>query len=183
MPEVVVAYAEADEDAAALVIKKLEKLGYKVTREEAGLRPARRAAAKTSGAPVLLLWSRAFAKSNFPPKRPLAMVRLDAAPPPRMVKAPAIDLRAWRGREDHRGWRKLRGALAPKGSAKAMAPKATQARAKPTRSTKGIKMTTPQEGNTPAEPSRKSTRLDALIFLVFLALAGGGAYYAVFLHK
>lgn len=116
MPEVVVAYAEADEDAAALVIKKLEKLGYKVTREEARLRPARRGAAKASATPVLLLWTRAFAKSNFPPKRPLAMVRLDAAPPPPMVKAPAIDLRAWRGREDHRGWRKLRSALAPKGA-------------------------------------------------------------------
>jgi hypothetical protein len=44
-------------------------------------------------------------------------------------------------------------------------------------------MTTTHDGNTSEAPSRKSTRIDALIFLVFLALAGGGAYYALFLHK
>jgi hypothetical protein len=61
--------------------------------------------------------------------------------------------------------------------------KAAQARAIRTRSTKGINMTTSYQGDTPETPSRKSTRIDALIFLVFLALAGGGAYYALFLHK
>jgi hypothetical protein len=174
MPEVVLAYAEADQGAAARVISKLEKRGYKVTRDEVGSRAVRRGAARKPAAPVLLLWSRAFAKSNMPPKRPLATLRLDAAPPPPMVKAPAIDLRAWRGREDHRGWRKLQGALAPhiKASMKAAVikpqPKATQGVAT---------MTTESSG-----PSKKSSRLDALIFIAFLALAGGGAYYALFMR-
>ena len=114
------------------------------------------------------------------------MLRLDAAPPPPMVKAPAIDLRAWRGREDHRGWRKLLGALAPKGApakgASRASLKSAAAAPKSTNATKAnIEMTNlPQGGGT---PSKKSTRIDALIFLAFLALAGGGAYYALFLHK
>jgi hypothetical protein len=188
MPEVVVAYAGADEDAADRVIKKLEKLGYKVTRNEAGPRSARRTTPRKPAPPVLLLWSRAFARSSLPPKRPLAMLRLDAAPPPPMVKAPAIDLRAWRGREDHRGWRKLIGALAPKGASakgasnKRASLKSVGAARKSTTAAKATtKMTNlPKGGGT---PSKKSTRIDALIFLVFLALAGGGAYYALFLHK
>jgi hypothetical protein len=121
------------------------------------------------------------------------MLRLDAAPPPPMVKAPAIDLRTWRGREDHRGWRKLIGALAPKAaSAKGVSNKGAsnkgaslKSAGAARKSTKAAKATTkmtnlPKGGGT---PSKKSTRIDALIFLVFLALAGGGAYYALFLHK
>jgi hypothetical protein len=189
MPEVVVAYAEADEDAATRVIWKLETLGYKVTRKEAGTRSARRTPLKKSAPPVLLLWSRAFAKSSVPPKRPLATLRLDAATPPPMVKAPAIDLRTWRGREDHRGWRKLQGALAPKSTsikAAALKPqpkaatKAAALKPQPKAITKAVdSMNTGNDSG----PSQKHTRFDALIFLVFLALAGGGAYYALFLHK
>jgi hypothetical protein len=178
MPEVVLAYAEADEDAAARVIRKLEKLGYKVTRDEAGPRTARRSVATKTAPPVLLLWSRAFAKTNTPPKHPLATLRLDAAPPPPMVKAPAIDLRAWRGREDHRGWRKLQRALAPKTTST----RAAAGKPQPRATTKVVaSMTT--ENEAPIGPSKKSSRIDALIFLVFLAVASGGAYYALFLHK
>lgn len=181
MPEVVLAYAEADENAAARVIKKLEKLGHKVTRDETGARSARRILPQKSAPPVLVLWSRAFAKSSMPPKRPLAMLRLDAAPTPLMVKAPAIDLRAWRGREDHRGWRKLVGALTPAAAAKTIPGKAAVA----AKSTKAAKvettMSTPETSS--GEPSKKSSRIDALIFMAFLAVAGAGAYYALFLHK
>lgn len=173
MPEVVVAYAQADEDAAALVIKKLEQIGFKVTREEAGARQARRAA-KPPAAPVLLLWSRAFAKVNVAPKRPLATLRLDAAPPPAMVKAPAIDLRAWRGREDHRGWRKLKSTLAPRAAVKAT-PVTKHSKEKRPAMTEAK----PQAATS---PSRKATRVDALIFLAFLALAAGGGYYALVLR-
>jgi hypothetical protein len=181
MPEVVLAYAEADENAAARVIRKLEKLGHKVTRDEAGVRSARRALPQKSAPPVLVLWSRAFAKSSAPPKRPLAMLRLDAAPPPPRVKAPAIDLRAWRGREDHRGWRKLVGALTPAVAAKTIPGKAAAA-AKSTKAIKAVATMT-SENEVSSGPSKKSARLEALIFLVFLAVVSGGAYYALYLHK
>lgn len=181
MPELALAYADADERAAARVAAKLERLGYKVTRAEAGVRPGRRAGSR-SAQPVLLLWSRAFAKSSRLPRRPLATLRLDAAPPPPMVKAPAIDLRSWRGREDHRGWRKLVGALTPRGAGARQIAARSGAAPVQVSADRGRQAMTmgPEHG---ATPSKKSARLEALIFLLFLALAGGGAYYALFLQK
>ena len=165
MKDLVVAYAGADERPAALVIGKLEKLGYKVTRQTASRRTARRAR-QAASAPVVVLWSQNYASAGARPKAALATLRLDAAAPPPSLKAPAIDLRQWRGRDDHRGWRKLVTALGPKAVAvkKAVAPVAAVSAAQP-------------------EPETVETETSPIVGILFgialLAAAGSGLWYLV----
>jgi hypothetical protein len=140
MEELVVAYSEADEDAAGLLIVKLEEMGCKVTRRRSGpgaARLRRRQLEAGGHAPVVVLWSQDFARIRAAgrPRRALMAVRLDDAQPSPLLKAPAVDLRGWRGREDHRGWRKLAaavgGAAAPSGRARSRpSPKAGPAKKK-----------------------------------------------------
>ncbi|MGE3301896.1 MAG: hypothetical protein AB7M12_02145 [Hyphomonadaceae bacterium] len=118
MGELVVAYAKADETAADLVVAKLEKRGYTVKRSAGAQREGARRlnGAAASAPPVLVLWSREYAHAARPAtlKSARLALRLDAAPPSPLLKAPAIDLRAWRGRDDHRGWRKVVSSLGEK---------------------------------------------------------------------
>ncbi len=118
MAEITVAYARPDAGAADRVIAKLTALGFRVARRTspapAGPKRARPAGPEPAGR-VLVLWSRhggaelAKAAQAGPPA---LVARLDtAAPPPLLRPAAAIDLRQWRGRPDHRGWRRLVAAL------------------------------------------------------------------------
>jgi hypothetical protein len=119
MEELVVAYSEADEDAAGLLIVKLEEMGCKVTRRRSGpgaARLRRRQLEAGGHAPVVVLWSQDFARIRAAgrPRRALMAVRLD---------------------DDHRGWRKLAaavgGAAAPSGRARSRpSPKAGPAKKK-----------------------------------------------------
>jgi hypothetical protein len=168
MKNLVVAYSGADKGSAQIVIGKLQKLGYQVTPQTASGRATGRSRAKTSTAPVVLLWSRNFAKSAAPSSA-VATLRLDAAPPPARLKAPSIDLRQWRGREDHRGWRKLVTTL---GGGKAVA-----AAAKKTSS--AYSSTAAVEADAP----KKSSPVGAILFLLLLAVAGGGGAYWYFMMR
>jgi len=169
MKNLVVAYSGADEGPAQIVIGKLQKLGYQVT-PQTGARPSsrrpNRSGAKTSTDPVVLLWSRNFKRAA--PSSAVATLRLDAAPPPARLKAPSIDLRQWRGREDHRGWRKFVTTLG--GGVKPAAPKATAKKAA---------MSPPAAVASVAEMEapKKSSPVGAILFLLLLAIAGGGAAY------
>jgi hypothetical protein len=107
MSHIVVSYAGADQSAARLVMGKLKKLGHTVAAAPATRR------AQANGSDVLILWSRAYANVPRRPASALATLQLDAAAPPPRLKATAIDLQKWRGREDHPGWRKVIAKLAP----------------------------------------------------------------------
>jgi hypothetical protein len=122
MSHIVVSYAGADESAAGLVIGKLKKLGHTVTPAPAPKRRSRTPRLVSGGDDVLVLWSRAYANASLRPNRALAALRLDAAAPPARMKTKAIDLRQWRGREDHRGWRSVLATL-PKPNTAKTAPK------------------------------------------------------------
>lgn len=164
MTKVTISYAGVDEPAAGLLAGKLEKLGYQVARAPAPASAARRRRKANVGGPVLVLWSRAYANSAGRPKAALATLRLDAAAPPARLRAPAIDLRQWRGREDHRGWRKLMTALgAPPTSARS--PKAPSPM-RPALTAAG--------GGTPSQTKPRGSPLAAV--LLFVLLAGGGAW-------
>jgi hypothetical protein len=174
MKNLVVAYSSADERPAQIVIGKLQKLGYRVTPQTASRRIMARSRAKTSTAPVVLLWSRNFARSATPSSA-IATLRLDAAPPPARLKAPSIDLRQWRGREDHRGWRKLVTTLGGGKAAKAVkAPIAA-----PAAKMSSAFTPTPIESEAP----KKSSPLGAILFLLLLAIGGGGAAYWYFMMR
>lgn len=168
MTKVTISYAGADEPAAGLLAGKLEKLGYKVAHAPtAAPQTSRRKRMKANASgPVLVLWSRAYASAAARPKAALATLRLDAAAPPARLKAPAIDLRQWRGREDHRGWRKLVAALG--------AP-AKLGAAKPA----SYKPYTPETAE--AEPAKTGGAGVAILAVLFLLAAGGGAaWYFLF---
>jgi hypothetical protein len=118
MSHIVVSYAGADESAAGLVIGKLKKLGHTVTPAPTPTLRTRSPRLVNGGNDVLVLWSRAYANASLRPNKALAALRLDAAAPPARMKTKAIDLRQWRGREDHRGWRSVLAALPSPTSAK-----------------------------------------------------------------
>lgn len=164
MTKVTISYAGADEPAAGLLAGKLEKLGYKVSRAPAAAPVPRRSRKPSAGGPVLVLWSRAYASAAGRPKAALATLRLDAAPPPARLKAPAIDLRQWRGREDHRGWRKVVAALG--------------APAKATRGAKPSAVAPPPFPNATTEKPAKSGGSPLAAVLLFLLLAGAGSWAA-----
>jgi hypothetical protein len=162
MTKVTISYAGADEPAAGLLAGKLEKLGYKVSRAPAAAPVPRRSRKPSAGGPVLVLWSRAYANAAGRPKAALATLRLDAAPPPARLKAPAIDLRQWRGREDHRGWRKVVAALGA-----------------PAKAARGLNRVAPTPSVTaPAEKPVKSGGSPLAAVLLFLLLAGAGGWAA-----
>jgi hypothetical protein len=148
MTGIVIAYAPADLKAADRMAAKLESLGFQVTREVAGpRRTARRAPflrGRDASAPVIVLWSRHYARAR---RRGSALMaaRLDASPLSFPMKTRAVDLRAWRGREDHRGWRALLAGLG----------------VKPPRA--------------PAEPEKKSSGAAILLWIAGFAAAAGGA--------
>jgi hypothetical protein len=173
MTKVTISYAGADAPAAGLVASKLEKLGYKVSRAPASAPPARRTRKGSASGPVLVLWSRAYASAAGRPKAALATLRLDAAAPPARLKAPAIDLRQWRGREDHRGWRKVVAALgAPTKALRTTGPARTSAAfASPPATALDIK----------AKKAGGSPLAGVLLFLL-LAAAGGWAAWTYLPH-
>jgi hypothetical protein len=173
MKNLVVAYSGADKESAQIVIGKLQKLGYHVTPQTASRRPGARSRAKTSTAPVVLLWSRNFAKSAAPASA-VATLRLDAATPPARLKAPSMDLRQWRGREDHRGWRKF---LTTLGGGKAVA-----APMKPAKKAAAASYSSAAAVADVDEP-KKSSPVGAILFLLLLAIAGGGAAYWYFMMR
>jgi hypothetical protein len=122
MAEILVAHAPAAAARADLVVSKLTKLGFTVSREAAHRREL--AAAIGRAQCVLVLWSRhavrapalrtAAAAAKEAGK--LAFARLDAAAPPALLRAPAADLSRWTGRDSARNWRRLLEALAPSGA-------------------------------------------------------------------
>jgi hypothetical protein len=164
MTKVTISYAGADEPAAGLLAGKLEKLGYKVAHAPAAPPVARRSRKPSAGGPVLVLWSRAYASAAGRPKAALATLRLDAAPPPARLKAPAIDLRQWRGREDHRGWRKVVAALG--------------APAKSARGANRPSIAPPPLATTSADKPAKNGGSPLAAVLLFLVLAGLGGWAA-----
>jgi hypothetical protein len=127
MNHIVVSYAGADRLAAGLVIGKLKKLGHTVTPAIAARKS--RASRQANGSDVLVLWSRNYASTVRKPAPALATLRLDTAPPP--PKAKTIDLRQWRGRDNHRGWRAVLATLAPATAAPSRAPSPVPAASAP----------------------------------------------------
>lgn len=115
MTEIVIAYARPDLNDADRVIAKLEGLGFQVRRDEAGKRRGARRVSVMRGRnavePAIVLWSRHYALARLRgaprPRSVLAAARLDASPLSFLMKTRSIDLRAWRGRDDHRGWKAL----------------------------------------------------------------------------
>lgn len=153
MGDIVIAYARPDEDAAALVVSKLKALGFSVKSTEIGAPPRHR---RGGAAPHVVLWSKhaaaAYASAIMPARGPLLAARLDTAPLSRRLKTDAVDLRAWRGRDDHRGWRALLADVRSVADAPANAKAAVKA----------------------AQPKRKKGGFAAMVWLTALAAAAGG---------
>jgi len=156
MSEIVIAYARSDAAAAERLIGKLEQRGFAVIRDLVGRpRGARRTPVvrRNAAPPRIILWSRHYAASTraAAPRGRTALLaaRLDVAPLSNLVRSGAVDLRAWRGREDHRGWKALLAALAA--AMPAETPRAAQAGA-PAKSAAPIKVS----GAAAAAPAKSS---------------------------
>lgn len=172
MTHIVVSYAGADKNAAGLVIGKLKKLGHTVTPAPATARKPR-AVRKVDG-DVLVLWSRAYANKVRKPAPALATLRLDASPPP--FKANSIDLRQWRGRDNHRGWRAVLAALTPQQKATTHASVSTPA---PVRAAPAPEQVMPKEADTDVKEYTGPQFIHLAVLLALLA--GAGAWMWQFL--
>ena len=181
MTEIVIAYAPPDVSAADRVIAKLEALGFNVKRDEAGKRRTARRTPVTPGRntaePMIVLWSRHYALARLRgaagPRSALMAARLDAAPLSFLMKSPAIDLRAWRGREDHRGWRAL---VAGLGAGAKPVSKAAPKRAPAPMKSANVKATAK------IEKEKKKGGAAVLLWIAGAAAAAGGAAAFFVMH-
>jgi hypothetical protein len=169
MAEILVAHAPAAAARAGLIVNKLEKLGFTVSREPPRARDLPAAIGRAQR--VLVLWSKDAARTpalraamNAKQAGKLAIARLDGAAPPARLGASAVDLSRWTGRETARNWRRLVSTL----------PGATP------RARSGFVATAPAAASAASEPGAKKREGFGWVFILGLvavsAAAAAGAY-------
>ncbi|MFZ4120610.1 MAG: hypothetical protein ACOYKM_03020 [Caulobacterales bacterium] len=175
MTNVVVSYASQDAGRARLVVQKLAALGFGVV--ETGLEAPSPTTMKR-----IILWSKTSEASLALRPGPEAVViaRLDPVTPPLLRGATRINLQAWSGRADHRGWQALLQALAPThagiaGNAPARIITAPAQSAAPA-------MPAPAEVPAESQPAIKSGSGWLIALLALVGLGAGAAAAVYFLR-
>jgi hypothetical protein len=172
MTNVVVSYASQDASRARLVVQKLAALGFGVV--ETGLEAPSPTTMKR-----IILWSKTSEASPALRPGPEAVViaRLDPVTPPLLRGATRVNLQAWSGRADHRGWQALLQALTPTQAGQSTIAPARTITAPTQSATPASPM--PSEVTTESQPAKKSGSgwLIALLALVVLGASAAAAVY------